>query len=328
MFMTAALIAVAVAAVGPSSCRKGYSGEMAPIAVGMESTAVNSLIYIAAGRGYFSENGLDVTLKDSYPSGSAAVAGMLKGEVDVATAAELAIVTQAFARQEVLTFGSIDRFMHQYLIGRKDRGISDVSDLKGKRIGAPLKTGAQFNLDRFLDLNRIDKTQVTLIDVQAPQAVAALMEGDLDAVVAWQPNVMALKERLGEQASIWSIHNDQPTYCALTTTRAWAAAHADLMVRFLQSLAQAEDYLNRHPVEAKALVQKRLKYDDEYIAAIWPEHQFSLTLDQSLILAMEDQARWTIANNLTTERQVPDFLDYIYEDALKSVKPRAVNIIR
>jgi len=218
--------------------------------------------------------------------------------------------------------------MHQYLIGRKDRGISDVSDLKGKRIGAPLKTGAQFNLDRFLDLNRIDKTQVTLIDVQAPQAVAALMEGDLDAVVAWQPNVMALKERLGEQASIWSIHNDQPTYCALTTTRAWAAAHADLMVRFLQSLAQAEDYLNRHPVEAKALVQKRLKYDDEYIAAIWPEHQFSLTLDQSLILAMEDQARWTIANNLTTERQVPDFLDYIYEDALKSVKPRAVNIIR
>ncbi len=35
-----------------------------------------------------------------------------------------------------------------------------------------------------------------------------------------------------------------------------------------------------------------------------------------------------IANNLTTEKQVPNFLDYIYEDGLKAVKPEAVNIIR
>ncbi|MCX9087518.1 MAG: hypothetical protein OIN90_08140 [Candidatus Methanoperedens sp.] len=43
---------------------------------------------------------------------------------------------------------------------------------------------------------------------------------------------------------------------------------------------------------------------------------------------MEDEARWMINNNLTTEENVPDFLDYIYEDELKSIKPEAVNIIR
>ena len=43
---------------------------------------------------------------------------------------------------------------------------------------------------------------------------------------------------------------------------------------------------------------------------------------------MEDEARWMITNNLTTEKQVPNFLDYIYEDGLKAVKPEAVNIIR
>jgi hypothetical protein len=43
---------------------------------------------------------------------------------------------------------------------------------------------------------------------------------------------------------------------------------------------------------------------------------------------MEDEARWMIRNNLTTEKQVPDFLDYIREDGLKAVKPEAVNIIR
>lgn len=57
-------------------------------------------------------------------------------------------------------------------------------------------------------------------------------------------------------------------------------------------------------------------------------HEYTLSLDQSLIVAMEDQARWMISNNLTKESTVPNFMDYIYEDALKKIKPRAVNIIR
>ena len=43
---------------------------------------------------------------------------------------------------------------------------------------------------------------------------------------------------------------------------------------------------------------------------------------------MEDEARWMTNDGLTTEKQVPNFLDYIYDDALKAVKPEAVNIIR
>jgi len=43
---------------------------------------------------------------------------------------------------------------------------------------------------------------------------------------------------------------------------------------------------------------------------------------------MEDEARWMISNRLTTEKTVPDFLDYISADGLKAVRPEAVNIIR
>ena len=55
------------------------------------------------------------------------------------------------------------------------------------------------------------------------------------------------------------------------------------------------------------------------MAAVRLKYQFFLPLDQSVILAMKDEARWMIKNNLTTEKQVPDFLDYIYEDGLKAV---------
>ena len=59
-----------------------------------------------------------------------------------------------------------------------------------------------------------------------------------------------------------------------------------------------------------------------------PSSQSSVSLDQSLIAAMEDEARWMIKNNLTREKQIPDFMNYIYVDGLKAVKPEAVKIIR
>jgi NitT/TauT family transport system substrate-binding protein len=84
----------------------------------------------------------------------------------------------------------------------------------------------------------------------------------------------------------------------------------------------------KHPAEAEAIVQKQLKYDDPTMAILWHSQQLSLSLDQSLIAAMEDEARWMIGNKMTTEKQVPDFLNYIYEDGLKAIRPDAVNVIR
>jgi ABC-type nitrate/sulfonate/bicarbonate transport system substrate-binding protein len=61
--------------IGSLSCQdtgKGYSGKVESITIGMDPTAVNSLIYIAEGQNYFTSNGLKVTIKN-YASGLAAV---------------------------------------------------------------------------------------------------------------------------------------------------------------------------------------------------------------------------------------------------------------
>jgi NitT/TauT family transport system substrate-binding protein len=96
----------------------------------------------------------------------------------------------------------------------------------------------------------------------------------------------------------------------------------------MKSLVQAEDDIARHQDQAKAIVGKRMNFDPAYMEMIWPRYQFALSLEQSLITAMEDEARWMIKNNLTSEKEIPDFLNYIYLDGLKSLKPEVVNIIR
>lgn len=104
--------------------------------------------------------------------------------------------------------------------------------------------------------------------------------------------------------------------------------HPELIERLLRSLVQAENYVVSHPDEAKAIVRRRLDYDGAYINEIWPDYQFSVSLEQALVVAMEDQARWMTRNGMTDEKTVPEFLDYIYLDGLKAVNPQSVNIIR
>jgi len=62
------------------------------------------------------------------------------------------------------------------------------------------------------------------------------------------------------------------------------------------------------------------------MAAMWPNQQFSLTLDQSLLIAMNDEGRWTIDNNLSGGKTMPNFRDYIYTKGLEQVKPESINI--
>ena len=288
-----------------SGCGDKPPATLQPVRVGMEATAVNSLIYIAQEKGFFEDNGIELILRDDFASGSAAAAAMLEGAVDIATAAEFAVVRQALSGQDIATLGSIDMFTHMKLVVRTDRGIHTAADLAGKRIGVPLGSAADFVLGRFLNLSGIMARELTIVDVQAPHALAAITAGEVDAIIAWQPNIMAMQDALGDKAAVLPVQSGQPLYCAVVSSGEWADANPGLVVNFLKALSQAEDFLIGNPEICKTIVQIRLGYDDRYTAAIWPEHRLTLRLDQSLVLAMEDQARWLIHSGLTEAVAVP-----------------------
>jgi NitT/TauT family transport system substrate-binding protein len=166
---------------------------------------------------------------------------------------------------------------------------------------------------------------VNLVNLPPTQYVNAITNGTVDAIVSIQPTVGTIQSQLGTNAVTWSLQSEQPAYLTLVCRSDWATQHPDLVIRFLKSLSQAEDYLINHKEAAQAIVEKRL--NQTISQDTWSNNQYTLSLDQSLILAMRDEAQWLISNNLTNATSVPNFLDYIYSNGLESVKPGAVNII-
>jgi NitT/TauT family transport system substrate-binding protein len=282
---------------------------------------------VAEDQGFFTGNRLNVTFK-IYDVGLNAATGLVNGEVDMASpVAEYVMVAKIFDKKQIQAIASIDNVDYAFVIGRKDHGIEKISDLQGKTIGVVRGTILEFQLGRFLELNGVDPATVTLVPGKLPEAAEALLKGEVDAVMSIPPFVANIQEQLGANAAVWPAQNSQPFYSLVLAQSAWIEAHPKIVEQFLRAMKQAEEFISDHPEEAKAILQERLKFSDEDIARVWSQNQFSLSLDQSLILAMEDEARWMMKNSLTTETTMPYFLDYLYLEGLEAVKPEAMNII-
>ena len=238
-----------------------YSGKMETITIGIPSSFVAyTHTCIAQDQGFFARNGIIVTIRD-YDQGLDAIDSMLNGSVDIAAPSEFPIVEKALKKERVRIIASLSRDETFYLIGRKDRGIENTLGLKGKRVGLRRGSIAEFYFGRFLNLHGMNMKDVTLVEVESMKLADAISEGKVDAVITHQPFVYDIEERLGPHGKVWPAQSGQPMYGIMVSRDDWITRHPELVNRFVNSLVQAEEYIINHPDGAKAIVQKRFKFD-------------------------------------------------------------------
>ncbi len=307
--------------------RKQYTGQPESIIIGTTPLEVSGLLFIAQDQGFFADNGLNATIK-MYDAGINTMDALYAGNLDVATASELVFTRNALNNKKIHGIASIGKSDFHYIIAWKDKGIFNISDLKGKKIGVAKDTSAEFYLGRFLQLHGIKMEEITIVNLKPADMVAPIINGEVDAVSTWDPYAYQVENRLGVNATIWADQSGQLMYWMAICRDDLITNRPELIERFLRALNQAEDFAVMHPDEARKIIQKRFGSDDAYMERVTPKTQLTLSLDQSLIIASEDESRWLIKNNLTDKKEVPVFLDYIYQDGLNAVRPAAVNIIR
>jgi sulfonate transport system substrate-binding protein len=285
------------------------------------------LFWVAQDQGFFIDNGLNVTAH-KYDSGAAALSAVIDGKVDIAVGpAEFPLVVSILSGEKVQSLATISKSNFIYLVGRADSGIVNVSDLRGKVIGTTFGTISHYFLGRFLVLNGLDMAEVTLVDLRAPSEwVNAVVNGSVDAVATAQPAVNSAMTSLGDNAVVWSLNSGQPHYAQTVAKNDWIEKNPEICRLFLQSLYQAEQFTTKNPSQALAIIKQVMNFSDAYMENVTSQNQYSLSLDPSLLLAMENEARWLIGNKLTSQLTLPDFLNNIYTDSLLSVKPESVTI--
>lgn len=302
-----------------------YTGPVEKITVAAAEYLTGALVYVAENQGFFAKNGLDVTI-NGYGSGKACADALLDGEVDIATSADNVFVSNSFEHTDLRVFGTVATKQIKEMVARKDAGITAISDLKGKKIAVKKKSGAEFQLGVFLALNGMSQEDVELVYLKPSEMLDAITNEDVDAVFVWDPYLYDIKKELGDNAISWLGGED--LYFTLLTKAGWLENNPAAAKRFMKSMIETEAYIEDNPEEVKEFAKNKFEYESDYMDYSWPNQEFAVVLPQAMLVLFEDQARWRIQNNLTDATEVPNYLDYIYTDALEEVKPDAVTIIK
>jgi len=285
-------------------------------------------LILAQEAGYFDDQGLDVTFQ-TYQTGQAAVTDMLAGKIDLALTADTPIALEALkgARFNVLaTTYESSGFLK--MIGRRDRGIAKASDLAGKRLGTIIGTTADFTQDSILAIHGVDPKSIDRVSLAPAKAVDALTAGEVDAVTIWAPYSLELIKRLGDRAVVLSDDAVSLTTLNLVSREGLVKQNPTKMRHLLAAIDRANTLARADPDRALRILAKALGISETEVRADWVPANFTLALNQSLVIFLQDQARWAIKRRLVDATAMPDFMDWIHADALAAIKPQAVSVIR
>jgi NitT/TauT family transport system substrate-binding protein len=214
-----------------------------PLRLGLLHTLSPAPFYIAQERGYFRDEGIDLTFRffeAAQPIAAAAVAG----DIDVGVTA---LTGGFFNLAEKGTLKVIGGAMHEQrgyegsaiLVSDKafQDGLTSVAKLPGRSF-AITQYGSSFHymLGRIAEAEHFDLKTITLRPVQqVPNMVAAVQSGQVDATIAIASQARPLAA--SGQAHIIAWVGDIVPYqiTAVFATDRMIAQHADLLHRFAKA---------------------------------------------------------------------------------------------
>jgi ABC-type nitrate/sulfonate/bicarbonate transport system substrate-binding protein len=286
------------------------------------------LVQLALAQGFLKAEGLNVNATP-YAYGKLALAAMLGGEADLSTAAETPLAFAALAGDNVriaAVIGRADR--NAALLASSDSGVKEPRDLVGKKVGVTLGTTGDYFLGCFLVAQGIDVDRVVRVDIQPAAMLDALKSGRVAAVAVWNPALLDIAAALGPKARLMYGSGIYTENFCLAGTEAFVEGHPDEMKAVMRALLRAERFVAKNTDAAFASISALVKRDERSYRGSLELFSYRLGLDQALLLVLEDETRWALKSRPVEARKMPDYLGYLYTDALASVAPERLRLIR
>ena len=330
----AILLMVIVAGIWFNTDKSGtrplrVSGENETVRLAVAKALITAPVLLALHKDYFAEEGLSVIIAGEFSSGKESFDLMLSGKADISTPATTPVVFSSFERQDYSIFATyLTTYNGIKIIGRVDRGVNSATDLKQKNIGIVNGTISQILVDTFLAYNKILLSEVNRIGFKGHELPMALSAGTVDVISVWEPHAdkaLQLLDGNGIQISSAQVYRIAINMAVMND---FAEKNPTVLEKIVRGLIRANAFIRDHKQQSQNIMSEILKMDKRLIAASWEDLSFAVTLDQLLLVTMENEAKWALKNRFQNTRKIPNYLNYINYKAMESVNPELITIIR
>ena len=289
------------------------------IATGVDP--VFSAYYVAQQEGLFKKHELDVRINTG-PSGSAMVAFLVNGQIESAFGSEIAGVANHNLDPNVVVVAQATRLVRWIAV--VGRNVDTLDQLKGKKVGIARGSGGEVFWLAMIDKLKLNPADYTVVNVEAPEMVAALERGNIDAYVVWEPwvtrGLAAIKNTkvLRTQEGIL----EQGVYVYMN--RGWIQKNPAPAEAFIRALADATDLINRDRKRAAKDVSDFLKnLDPAMVEQLMAKLTFEMELsDFTVNLFRLAEAQLKAQGKLAKPL---DWSGFIYPELMRKVLQAKVN---
>ncbi|MCX8103314.1 MAG: ABC transporter substrate-binding protein [Candidatus Bipolaricaulota bacterium] len=211
-------------------------------------------IFVAKQKGFFAQEGLDVEiLAPPDPSQPPSLAAA--GRVDIALTNLLNhVILRATQDLPVLAFGALHRHPLGGLVAIRERGITKITDLKGKKVGFSVEPIEPALYRVMLSKSGVDPKDVELVKLDFLALLPALLAGRLDAIGAFR-NFEPVRIELANLTPVFFAQEayGAPDYYELVfiARRELIERRPETLRKFLRGIARGVFFLMADPLEAK-----------------------------------------------------------------------------
>ncbi len=221
-------------AAGKTKVRIGY----------LHTLAVDEQIWLSDHLGAWARNGLDPQFTE-FKTGIELFTAMSGGSIDMLVTGAVISNFPARGQGKMFLANSIE-FATAQLWVREDQGITQFSDLRGKRVATTAGTTAHVFLDNALRENKMTAADIELQSSPMPEAVNAFINGSVPAVVLWVPFNIAVREKVPQAKKILDAGAYYPSAAVVggwATSNAYFENNKPILSRIIRAWIEGNDML-------------------------------------------------------------------------------------
>lgn len=309
-WMVLAILSLSLlAGCAPAAATQAPAAPQAQAATEAPKPAANTLATIRYAGQYYPEDFLlqgdpklweDAGVKVEqklFSSGTENNQALVSGAFDINVGSDSKTVPLMIALpDQAIVIGVSQRGDRYSTLVKKGAPYKNWADLKGKTIGINLTTGSEQVVRRYFVNSNLKWDDYKWVNMKNETMVAALTDGKIDAFTAWEPTP-AIAESQGVAEVIQSYGDVALTPVLFHTTRKFAAAHHEEIVRFLVAQLKKAEMIKKDPagaakIAAEAASASGTKVSADAFEKIFKRVDFSINLDDSVIAAINDTAQF------------------------------------
>ena len=212
-------------------------------------------LYVALENGYFAGENLKITLDHSLETDTVALVGANKIPFGICSGEQVLL-----ARNQGLPLTYIAEWYEQYPVGivsLKEAGITSMQDLRGKKVGVPVLSGASYiGLEALLQQSNMTDADIQLETVGYTQ-VELLISGKIDAAVIYIANEPEQLKALGYEINLIRVADTVPMVSnGLITNEKTIRENPELVRRMTRAFLKGIQWTRQNPDQAYEICKK------------------------------------------------------------------------